>query len=97
MIDAKSARSLSTPNLKAEQASLVSTLRASLGPAVITAANYGRVSVSVPVPPGMDPHTLQGVAHSLKKAGYRVKVCIEEGTLAPGLYKEPKTILTLFW
>jgi hypothetical protein len=97
MLNAKDARTLSNSILKDREARNVVSLRTTLEGALAKATEAGLVSASVVVPPSTDPHTLAGVVHSLKKAGYKVKTTLYEGTLAPGLYKQARTVLTLFW
>jgi hypothetical protein len=99
MLNAKEARALSNSTLRDVAVKSIESFRADLGSALQKAASEGMVSASlvIPYPLSEDTTTLQGLILSLKRAGYKAKLSFKTGTLAKGVYMEPRTVLTLFW
>lgn len=99
MLNAKEARALSNGTLRDVAVKSIEAFQVSLDAALRKSASEGMVSASlvIPSPLAEDTATLQGVITGLKRAGYRAKLSFKTGTLAKGVYMEPRTVLTLFW
>ena len=99
MINAREARSLSNSTLRDVAVKGIEAFHADLDNILRKNASEGMVSASlvIPSPLAEDTGLLQGLLNTLKRSGYKAKLTFKTGTLAKGVYMEPRTVLTLFW